>query len=166
MATARPSAFEADPRPSPGLAPARAAASHYPGLHEHAFPTCFVCGPRREPGDGLRVFPGPTERPGEVACSWTPDAALADASGAVLPVYLWAALDCPSGWAHIHASGRPAVLGEFAVRIEAPVAAGEEHVLLGWQTGAEGRKLYSASALYTAAGDRLACARATWIELR
>src|SRR5258708_84856 len=27
--------------------------------HEHLLPTCFVCGPARVPGDGLRIFAGP-----------------------------------------------------------------------------------------------------------
>ena len=30
-----------------------------PGLTSHPFPTCFACGTDREPGDGLRIFPGP-----------------------------------------------------------------------------------------------------------
>jgi hypothetical protein len=152
------------PQP-PTLVQSRAAASHYPGLHEHAFPSWFGCGPRRAPGDGLRVFPGPTEVTGQVACTWTPDAGLATASGSIDPVFIWAALDCPSGWAHIHATGAPAVLGEFAVRIDSPVTPGEELVLCGWQTGAEGRKLFSASALFSPAGALLACANATWIRL-
>lgn len=28
----------------------------------HPFPNCFVCGPRRVDGDGLRIFPGPIGR--------------------------------------------------------------------------------------------------------
>jgi hypothetical protein len=27
--------------------------------HEHPLPTCFVCGPARAQGDGLRIFAGP-----------------------------------------------------------------------------------------------------------
>ena len=30
--------------------------------HEHPLPTCFVCGPARAQGDGLRIFAGPLER--------------------------------------------------------------------------------------------------------
>ena len=37
---------------------ARAAAASYAGLRSHPFPTCFSCGTGREPGDGLRIFPG------------------------------------------------------------------------------------------------------------
>ncbi len=35
-----------------------AAAANYPWFEEHIFPTCFVCGPERAEGDGLRVFTG------------------------------------------------------------------------------------------------------------
>ena len=31
------------------------------GLHDHRYPTCFVCGPERAQGDGLRIFTGPVE---------------------------------------------------------------------------------------------------------
>ena len=52
----------AGPEPTP-VAPvpvevARAAEASYPGLDTHPFPTCFACGTGREPGDGLRIFPG------------------------------------------------------------------------------------------------------------
>ena len=30
----------------------------YAGLVSHPFPTCFSCGVGRDPGDGLRIFPG------------------------------------------------------------------------------------------------------------
>src|SRR5215212_41709 len=32
---------------------------HYHGFDHHTFPSCFVCGPLRQPGDGLRIFAGP-----------------------------------------------------------------------------------------------------------
>src|ERR1700738_4467743 len=52
--------------------------------------------------DGLRSFPGPIAD-NTTAAPWTvPDD--------VSPAVIWAALDCPGGWAVIGA-GRPAVLG-------------------------------------------------------
>jgi hypothetical protein len=39
---------------------AAAAEASSPGLRQHPFPTCFVCGTSREEGDGLRIFPGRT----------------------------------------------------------------------------------------------------------
>jgi len=44
--------------------------------HEHLLPMCFVCGPDRAPGDGLRLFAGPLLRQdasGAFAVPWTPD---------------------------------------------------------------------------------------------
>src|SRR5512139_2585790 len=31
------------------------AAQHYVGFKQHSFPDCFVCGPHRRRGDGLRI---------------------------------------------------------------------------------------------------------------
>ena len=31
-------------------------AQGYHGFEHHTFPNCFVCGPQRKPGDGLRIF--------------------------------------------------------------------------------------------------------------
>ena len=45
------------------------ASVRYPGFAEHPFPTCFVCGPQRARGDGLRVFAGPVERARDFRCA-------------------------------------------------------------------------------------------------
>jgi hypothetical protein len=123
-----------------------------------------VCGPERQPGDGLRIFAG-AGKDGRVACTWRPDPKLADSDGNVRRRFVWAALDCPSGWAYLHAGAGVAVLGEFAVHIEAPVRAGEEVVVIGWRVGDDGRKHRTASALFTADGTALAWAAATWLDV-
>ncbi len=66
--------------------------------HDHIFPTCWVCGPDRAPGDGLRLFPGavPGAPDNLVAAPWTPREDLDDGSGHVATEQVWAALDCPS----------------------------------------------------------------------
>jgi hypothetical protein len=133
------------------LADAALATASYGGWHDHPFPTCFVCGPQNF--DGLRLFAGPV-REGVVAAPWIP----ADQD----PVMVWAALDCPSAWSH-DLPGRPLVLGRMTCRIEALPKAGDDHVVLGWQVGEEGRKVFTGSALYTAAGKVLAVAQQTWI---
>ena len=51
--------------------------ARYVGHRRHNFPSCFVCGPERAPGDGLRDFPGDGRR--QVAATWTPGADLAGA---------------------------------------------------------------------------------------
>ena len=90
-------ALAAPPAPA-GPEEAARAADRYEWRHEHPYPTCFVCGPRRAPGDGLRIFPraghGPrrcTRRRGGRATTWPGPTAPCGPSSA------WAALDCPSG---------------------------------------------------------------------
>jgi hypothetical protein len=155
----------------PGEAPgpidpgtAAEASRAYPGFRDHAFPRCFGCGPDRVPGDGLRIFPGPVPGRGLVAACWTPDASLADPAGAVRPEFLWAALDCPSGWAAIAAGAPvPLLLGELAVRIDAPVREGEPCVIVAWAAGAEGRRRLAGAALFGEDRGLRAVARATWV---
>jgi hypothetical protein len=67
-------------------------------LHDHPFPTCFVCGPDRSERDGLRIFPGPVDGREIVAAAWTPDRSLADPDGSVREEIMWAALDCPTSF--------------------------------------------------------------------
>src|SRR5215203_5830584 len=50
--------FDLDVPEPPTYDEAARASSRYPGFDVHAFPTCFVCGPEREAGDGLRIFAG------------------------------------------------------------------------------------------------------------
>jgi hypothetical protein len=155
VAEAQPVELEVDvPAPVP-VADAAAASKGYAGFEHHAYNTCFVCGPRRE--DGLHVFAGPVEgRPGLVASPWTPGAE-------VTPEIVWAALDCPSGWAVDDFQREGVLLGRMAAEIDGLPVPGEPHVVLGWRIGAEGRKRFAGSALLTAEGDVLARARSTWI---
>lgn len=135
---------------------------------DHAFPTCFTCGPHREPGDGLRIFPAPIDgRPDLVACPWVPDAGCAGPDGLVRGEILWAALDCPSGlvWIVGDPPTGPAVLGQLAVSIRRRPRPGDPLVAAGWRIEADGRKLHAGSALWDADGDLLATGQATWIQL-
>jgi hypothetical protein len=145
-------------RPLPPVSPevAATAAAAYEGFLDHPYPTCFVCGPDRPEGDGLRIFPGRTAK-GWTAGPWRVPA---DTD----PVIAWAALDCPGGWA-IVGPGRPYVLGRMAAVVEAVPAAGSDCVLVGGVMATEGRKALVRTALYAADGDLLAHARATWIAI-
>lgn len=160
--------------PTPvSLEEARALSPRFRGFEAHAFHSCFVCGPEREAGDGLRIFPGATDDGSRVASPWRPDPGLAGADGCVRPRYVWAALDCPSGWAYLHPGGRVAVLGQFAVHIEVPATVNEDLVVIGWEIddpGADptpnmGRKHRCGSALFDAEGKPLAWAAATWFDV-
>ena len=133
---------------------AERAAARYPGFAEHAFPRCFVCGPEREPGDGLRVFAGPLGD-GRFAATWQPSE--------VRPELVWAALDCPGAIAVGFPDRGETLLGRFAVVIDRLPEFSERCVVLAWPLGEEGRKLYAATALFGGDGRPLARARATWI---
>jgi hypothetical protein len=155
IAEAVPAQLELEiPRP-PTYGEAVEASARYPGYEEHAFPRCFVCGPERDPGDGLRIFAGPLGD-GRVASPWVP--------AEVEPKIVWAALDCPGAIAVGFPDRGETLLGRLAVRIEGLPEVGERCIVVGWPLGEEGRKLYAGTALYGEGGRSLARARATWIE--
>jgi hypothetical protein len=144
--------------------------------HEHLLPTCFVCGPARAQGDGLRIFAGPLARQSRnisavLAATWTPDPTLAAKDGFVAPEFLWSALDCPTGYASTYDresggfDGTPVLLGRMAARIEARPRPEERCVITAWETGRDGRKRIAEAAAYGEAGALLAVARATWIAV-
>ncbi|WP_026874663.1 hypothetical protein [Jiangella gansuensis] len=134
------------------------AATRYPGLTGHPFPECFVCGPAREPGDGLRLFPGRLGD-GRTACVWNVTAEFAGR-----PELVWAALDCPGGWT-APIEGRPMVLGRMTADVADLPAAGESCLVMGRYVGTEGRKTWTASTVYGADGRLLGRAHATWIAV-
>src|SRR5262245_26253969 len=76
VATARAAEVHLDVPAAPSFADAEAAARSYVGLRYHPYPTCFVCGPQRSEGDGLRIFPGRAAGARLVASPWIPDASL------------------------------------------------------------------------------------------
>ena len=144
-----------------------AAARSYIGFERHPFPSCFVCGPQRGEGDGLRIFPGAVPERRVVAAPWIPDASLADADGTVRPEIVWSVLDCPS-WFGASAFERfegSAMLGRMAAMVRARPCVGDRCVAIGWLLAHEDRKVHCGSALLSDGGGVLAQARATWIKL-
>jgi hypothetical protein len=121
VAEAEPSSVDLQPPLTVSLGQAEAAVAGYAGFTRHVFPTCFVCGPEREPGDGLRVFAGPVDGTAVVAAPWTPAAEFASDDGTVRPEIVWAALDCPTAFTGLFE--KIAVLGRLAVDVRAPVQA-------------------------------------------
>jgi hypothetical protein len=137
------------------LVDAETASTRYAGFEHHAYPTCFTCGPARD--DGLGIYAGAVAgRDGVVAAPWSPEADLR-------PEIVWAALDCPAGWAVDDFQREGVLLGQMAASIHALPSAGVPHVVMGWRLGEDGRKRFAGSALFTADGERLARARSTWI---
>lgn len=148
--------------PPPTVEQAREAVERYVGFDFHPFETCFVCGPKRELDDGLRIFPGEVDGTHIVASPWTPDDTLLDSDGKVGRRHVWAALDCPSYFGI--AGGPPAVLGQLCADIQRVPEVGESLVAMGWHDHSDGRKHYSGSALATHGGEIIARASALWIE--
>jgi hypothetical protein len=134
----------------------------------HPFPTCFVCGPHRAPGDGLRLLA--TKVPGRevVAAAWEPHASLPAHDGLLAREIVWAALDCPSGLTMYldPPLEPPYVLGRLAAHVVAPVRVGAPYAVVGWREGTDGRKLFAGSAIFDDAGNTVAYARATWVQLK
>ena len=153
--------------PPPTLIEARASEAGSPahfgenGVH----PRCFGCGKLRPPGDGLRLFAGPSPGWAEsrsVASIWQP-APFDDGTGFVERLFVIAALDCPGAFAFMAEHKNAGLLGRIAFEIYAPVRSTEEHVVSGWQLGHEGRKMFAGTALFDQHGTLLAAARATWL---
>lgn len=167
IAHARTATLAIQAPPCPSFEQAEQASKSYIGFRQHSFPGCFVCGPERQPRDGLRIFPGPLKDSATIAAPWIPDASLADASGNVKQEFIWAALDCAGAFVHFPSlpEGVSIVLGELTASITGHVRPGERCIVLGWPLGADGRKRLSGTAVY-APGERLvALAQAIWIEV-
>jgi hypothetical protein len=165
VATATPKTFELEvPRP-PTYAEALAAAGNYEGFQEHAYSDCFVCGPARHRGDGMRVFAAPIPGRDLVAAAWIPDRSLVGADGKVLPEFMWAALDCP-GFFATGAAIRGPLLGTYAARIDRCVHLDASCVVIGWALKHEGRKHIVGTAIFDNFGELCGRALATWVEPR
>lgn len=166
VAEARLSELDVSPPDAPSYEQAARASASFIGFKQHQFPSCFVCGPQRSKGDGLRIFPGPLPGAPTIAAPWVPDPSLAGPSGHVEREYLWSALDCPSGFALVPLLDRMGiVLGELCASVTRDISGGEACVVLAWPIGGDGRKRFSGCAIYTAKGALVAKGRATWIEI-
>ena len=144
---------------------AREAMSRYRGLIDGEFCRCFVCGRAR--ADSFEVFAGEVDGRELVASTWTPPAWTEADEGRVRPELIWAVLDCPTYFAsHMEGELSAAMLARMTVEVKAPVAAGVEHVVIGWPIELDGRKHHAGSALFSAGGELLAAARALMIEPR
>jgi hypothetical protein len=144
------------------------AAKRYPGFATHPFPTCFGCGHERTEGDGLRIFSGPVTGSEVLAAPWLPDASLTEETGRVRTEFLWAALDCPAGWAVVNLKNTlypdaPYILlGRFVAEVKEGLKPGQNCVTIG----NDGRKLFSGSAIFSESGDLMAAGKATWIAIQ
>jgi hypothetical protein len=151
--------------PAVSYAQAVEASRNYIGFVKHPFPTCFVCGTKRHPGDGLCIYAGAVAGSGAVASPWTPDSSLDSGDGTVRPEYMWAALDCP-GYAAVTPDERRMLLAQFTAQLDRPVRIGERCVVVGWGIRSRGHKHEAGTALYGDDGELRGRAWALWVEPR
>lgn len=163
-------AVEAAPPPALAWGPelpsvAQAGVARFAGLRAHPYPSCFVCGPQRALGEGLRIFAGPDPTGAGVVAPWVPEAWCADATGSVLAQLLWAALDCP-GYFAVARAGEPALLATMTAQVwPGRVRVGDACVVVAWALGVEGRKRDAATLLYGADGALCGRSRQLWITV-
>ncbi|MBK7723562.1 MAG: hypothetical protein IPI32_15515 [Austwickia sp.] len=148
-----------DPEPAelPDVSPAQviAAQERFPGLVRHAYAHCFGCGTERSAQEAVALRPGPlAELDSWWAASWVP-------CEVSVPI-VWAALDCPTGWA-AGAADRYLLLGQMTAQVHELPEVGEPCVVFSRQTGASGRKAYASSVLCRG-GMVLATADTVWID--
>jgi len=165
IAEAAPADLELTPPPPPSLEIAEKSTKKEEDVTDHYFPTCFVCGPQRDKGDGLRIFPGAVGGQKYVAATWRPDASFSDETGYIKNEIIWSALDCPGAWAIIKEEFQFIVLGRFTVKIFEKIQSEEPCMVLGWKIAEEGRKISAGTALYSADGQLYGIGNATWIKL-
>jgi hypothetical protein len=163
---AKTAPFSLEPPSPPSIGQAERAAESCPGFKRHVFPRCFVCGPARSAGDGLRIFPGLLGDSTIYAAPWVPDPSLTNEGGKVASEFIWSALDCPSGFAVLPVpEGMAIVLGELCVAVQRDLMVGKPTVVSAWPIAHEGRRRISGSAVHTSGGELVAVARAVWIEV-
>jgi hypothetical protein len=164
VAEAVPGRFAARVVDPVDFATATTARMAYRGNTNHPFPACFVCGPDRGVGDGMRLTPGLIAT-GRTACVWMPDPSLAarDDASVTAPEFGWAALDCPGGWTS-DIEQRPMVLGRMTAALASWPRIGRPHVVVGQLLREEGRKTFTATSLYDD-GRLVGRAEHTWIQV-
>ena len=131
------------------------------------FHTCIVCGRGRAIGDGLRVLGTAGPEPGYSLSCYVPHANHAGPDGKIPFELVWGTLDCPGAFAVQDPDDwRPALTGRMTAQVFDAPYVGERCAVVGWRIGADGRKLYSGTALYTEHGRLCALGTCTWILLK
>lgn len=126
--------------------------------------TCFVCGEKRMPGDGLCIQARPRLDGSNIwQASFEVHPNFCDAQGVMARRYCFAALDCPGYSAT--SKGELAVLARFRVQVFGHLMAYEKAEVTAWPLEIKGRKRTAGTALF-GSGDRLvAQAEALWVVI-
>lgn len=153
----------------PDLDEAKKVSALYPGFTTHPFPTCFVCGPKREVNDGMRIFVGPaSEQIGFenlMAGHWLPNESVATQNGFVRDAAIWGALDCPGGFSAVLDKPQLIVLSKIRGKIiERPIT-GENYIIMSWRLQKLTRAFKVMTAIFESDSKRLfAIAEALWLS--
>jgi hypothetical protein len=166
VAEAKPTQVDITLPHPPSFQEAQTASKNYLGFHDHHYPECFVCGPKRKAKDGLRIFPGKIPGKKMVAAPWIPDDSLGDGKNEVRPEFIWAALDCPGAFAAMEDHFPPLLLGTLSAHLIKKIPVGMRMISVGWPIATEGRKLLVGTALFSEKGELFAKAKGIWILLK
>lgn len=133
----------------------------------HAFPTCFACGFARPEQDGLALYAGPIEGTPYLATTWVPGVQFASDGTTVDPWVVWAALDCPSGWATYPTlePDETVVLGTLTAELREAIRPGERYQVVSRAAERDGRKIPATVAVVSADGTNVAVGEAMWITI-
>lgn len=139
-----------------------------PAEPQHAFPTCWVCGPDPVHPLGQRLHPRTVDAR-SVSIPWVADEELGDQRSMIDPLVVSAVLDCPGVWASIgHVTARGDIgclLAGYRLTFfrEAPVM--EPLRTVARLDEADGRKIRARSALVDEDGVTYAVASALHISV-
>ncbi|MCE9499688.1 MAG: hypothetical protein K8R21_04195 [Leptospira sp.] len=143
----------------PDLDDAKKMSVLYAGFTTHPFPTCFVCGPKREVNDGMRIFVGPA--PEQIGFDnllvghWLPDETIASQNGFIRDAAIWGALDCPGGFSAVSDDPRLIVLSKICGRIIERPKVGENCIVMTWRLKRMTRAFKVMTAIFESESIRL-----------
>jgi hypothetical protein len=139
-----------------------------PPTPQHAFPTCWVCGPEPTHPLGQRLHPR-YHGDDAIAIPWVADDALADRRGMIEPLVVSAVLDCPTVWAsmgHVRSLGhRGALLAGYHLTMFRDAPTMEVLRTVARFDGADGRKIRARGALVDDEGVTYAVSSALHISV-
>jgi hypothetical protein len=140
----------------------------YLGFRKHPFPTCFVCGPKRLPKDGMRIFSAKISDQFGFShlhgAFWNPWKDLATADGKIRNEIIWSALDCPGGFAVSYVEPCMIVLVKLRARILESIFTEVPYAILSWEMGRNRRQRIAGTAIYRISDRKcVAYSEALWM---
>jgi hypothetical protein len=139
-------------------------------LINHPFPECFVCGPNRTSGDGMRIFTGPDKNQSLHAASWNAHPAWSSDGCEVDIPFIWSALDCPSSGPAFATSIQPDsdiayVLGTLDIRVISRPKINETYAVVCAVDEGDERLYRTRVSLYANDSTLLATGAAIWVQV-